>query len=131
MAGVKRVLITGVTGLIGGVILPLIPGLIRKPPRWMARLIEQGRDPERALYWIVPNDRLVIISLLAVAPRLLEKIPKALGVLPGDETWAGKAFFRDSGEYKELYLAMLIVLFAMSAYRRMGPKAKASPAVSE
>ncbi len=110
---VPRTLMT-IGTVVGGIILPLV-------------LIGAKFTPSEPLYWIVPNYRLVVVSILAVVPRLMEKIPKALDLQPADESWLGKAFFRDSGEYKELYFAMVIVLFVVSVYRRMGPRRAESP----
>jgi len=110
---VPRTLTTAAT-IIGGIVVPLVLLLAKATVRgfW---------------YWILPNHRLMVVSILAVVPRLIEKVPKALDSLPADESWLGKAFFRDSGEYKELYFAMVITLYVLSVYLRMGKKRPRSP----
>lgn len=120
-SNVPRQLMLAAT-LVGGVILPLAPHVLarrRRLPGWIRRLIERGRDPAHPLHWIVPNYRLVVVSLMALCLRLPEKLTKLAGVRPHEDTYIGKAFFRDSGEFTEFYYALVILLYLLSVYLRM------------
>ena len=114
--------LTTVAVLVGGGILPLAPHVLRKPAGWIRRLIEKGRNPAGGLYWIVPNYRLVVVSLMAICLREAHKLAKSMDAAPAKQSYLGKALFRDSGEFKELYFALAILFYLLSVYLRMGKK---------
>ncbi len=108
---------------IACIVLPLcaavLPKVLRTTPRWIRRAIDAGRDPRRALYWIAPGYRLALIAAMAVVLRLPDHLKGLLGS-PSDRSYFGKAFLRDGGEWKELYFALLILMYLLSVYVRLG-----------
>jgi len=123
--------------ILGGIVLPLAPFFVPKAisrPAWLGRLNQKslrliaiGRDPRRSLYWLVPNYRLVPVSILAVGMRLAHDIVEHVGVEPARGTFLDQAFFRDSGEFMEFYFALAILFYLLSVYLRMGKKQARSP----
>ncbi len=116
---------------IACIVLPLcaklLPRVLRPMPRWIRRAIDAGRDPHRVLYWIAPNYRLALIAAMAVLLRLPDHLKGLLGS-PSDRSYFGKAFLRDGGEWKELYFALLILMYVLSVYVRLGRRRRPAAA---
>jgi len=116
--------------LVGGMVLPLA----------LRRRLSWPEAPKSLWYWLIPNYRLVLISAMAVFLRLPNRLHHWLGA-PPTESYLARAVFRYSGEFKEYCFALIILLYLLSVYLRMGlrkssmserePKASAGEALGQ
>lgn len=95
--------------VIGGIILPLV---------LKRRLAEPGA-PKSPWYWLIPNYRLMVISVMAIILRLPKRLEDILGS-PQNGSYSDMAFFQGSGEFKEYCYALVIMFYVLSIYMRMG-----------
>ncbi|MCC6907986.1 MAG: hypothetical protein IT430_08615 [Phycisphaerales bacterium] len=95
---------------IGGVFLPLL---------WRQRL-ERPEARQTLEYWIVPNYRLVPISLLAVFSNIPAKLigEDASGAF-AEGSYLSMVFLLDIGETKELAFAGVMTLYLLSVLLRV------------
>jgi hypothetical protein len=122
-------------GTIGCVVIPLwlaswpwlgthFEWLNRRFPRLrptLQRGIDKLRSPESTWYWLAPNYRLVLISLMVVFLRLPKRLEDVLGA-PPSASYADMAFFQGSGEFKEYCFAIVMMFYILSVYLRMAPR---------
>ncbi|MDY6913290.1 MAG: hypothetical protein SVT52_02375 [Planctomycetota bacterium] len=97
--------------IIGGIVLP--PVLRRRFSNPQAR--------QSAWYWLVPNYRLMPIALMAVLFRIPHSLRHLIG-RPAPGSYSSMAIYEASGEFKEYCYALVILLYLLSIFLRMGPR---------
>jgi len=108
-----------VATLVGGIILPLV----------LRKRLAGPEAPKGRLYWLVPTWRLVPVSLMAALSTVPEKLFKpALVAAGGRDTYVYRAFIEPGGELKEYGFALVMLMYLLSIYLRMGPKGAAAEA---
>ncbi len=87
----------------------------------LQRAIDKLRSPQSAWYWLAPNYRLTLISLMVIFLRLPKRLEDVLGA-PPNASYADMAFFQGSGEFKEYCFAIVMMFYILSVYLRMGSR---------
>ncbi|MDY7011251.1 MAG: hypothetical protein SVV80_10945 [Planctomycetota bacterium] len=119
-------------GTIGCIVIPLwlaawpwlsthFEWLNKRFPRLrpaLQQVSDKLQSPQSAWYWLAPNKRLMLISLMVIFLRLPKRLEDVLGAPPSG-SYTDMAFFQGSGEFKEYCYALVIMFYILSVYLRM------------
>lgn len=93
--------------VIGGMILPLALG----------KRLSNPRPRNGPWYWLIPTRRMIPAAAMAAFSTVPEKIFDLIG---RPEGYLRMAFIDPAGEFKEYCFALVILLYLLSIYLRMG-----------
>jgi len=96
---------------IAGGVLPLV----------LRKRLSRPEARRGVWYWLIPTWRLVPIALLAAFSTVPEKLIKLVR-RPAAGSYLDLAVMEPGGEFKEYCFALVMLLYLLSVYLRMGPR---------